>query len=335
MEIFSIGLLFLTGSLFAADMYDAGEARSLLGYDPCITLTKEIDPTVVRSTRKTIFFHGLGGNKDTAFIIKDYYGSEQLAGDIVSFDFVDANNGDMDVSKSSLGQWNDIKTSLYVLKKLHDGGETEIGITGHSRGGATVVNMVAVLADQSGKYAADLATLGIDASLCATLLRMLQKGHIVLECPLIDVRTVIRHQIQRSTTELNNKSWITRLLAVLSSPLTYSSFASSYSSALSVDYSLPLVLQEYRPWNHQAITSADLWNGVRIPTIMHFQEDDEVVGNARNNEFYERLKAANGADCTYFHQGSDGGHNSSFKSFAIARNSFLRKYGASYKPLED
>lgn len=330
-KIFALFLLLKTVSIFSAD-YDADEARAVLGYDPRITLIKESNPLVVTSKRKTVYFHGFGGNKDAASIVKQYYGSERLAGDIITFDFADADNGSMDTSKSSLGQWNDIKTALYVLKKMHEAGEKEAGIDAHSRGGATAVNMVAVLVDQTGQYDARLSELGINQELRQALLRMLQKGHIVLECPLIDVRSVIQHSIEESSTSSSgssSSSWLWRWFA--SSPSTETTI---YSSAASVDYMAPLILKKYRPWAEQAIRSAEVWHDVQIPTIVHFQEEDEVLGNARNNEFYEKLSRSNGGDCTSFHLGNDGGHNSSFRSFASERNAFLKKYGASYNKTE-
>lgn len=301
--------------------YDAIQACRLLGYDPQITLLKESDQHVVRSGRKTLYLHGFGGNKDTASVLKQYHGSERLPGDVVTFDFADANNGTMDTTKSSLGQWNDIKTALYVLNTLHESGETEIGITAHSRGGATAINMVAVLVDRTGQYDDRLAELGIDAVRRKALVSMLQNGHIVLECPLIDVRAVIQHHIEESSSAASLRSWFSS--GASSSSLTY-------SSATALDYAAPVVLRKYRPWAEQAVKSVESWRDVRIPTILHFQEVDEVLGNARNSEFYAKLKAANGQDVTFIHQGNDGGHNSSFKSFAYARNRFLKEHGASY-----
>lgn len=319
-----IALLFLTCAhipFYAAELYNRQEAQSLLGYDPRITLIKERDSRVVKSGRKTVYFHGFGGSKDAASGVKSHYGSERLPGDVITFDFPDANYGTMDTSQSSLGQWNDIKTALYVLKRLHDAGEKEIGITAHSRGGATAVNMVAVLADQAGRYDNHLAELGIDNATRISILGMLQKGHIVLECPLVDVRAVIQNQIEHASFSLFGTWFASSSVAD----------ASTYSSATSMDYAAPAFLQKYRPWAEQARISARAWNGVNIPTIVHFQEEDEVLGNRYDSKFFDTLRASNGAD-THLHTGRDGGHNSSFQSFAFSRNDFLQAYNGSHKP---
>lgn len=338
-QTFLVFLLLATGSIFAADsvdIYSKQEAKHLLAYDPCITLLKEGDPKVVTLNRKTLYFHGFGANKNVASDIKNYYGSERLPGDVVTFDFVDANNGGMDTSGSSLGQWNDIKTALYVLKKLHDIDETEVGITAHSRGGATAINMVAALVDQTDKYDDRLRELGIDNEVRNNLVSMLQKGHIVLECPLVELRATIQHHIEESTKSASRSVSGDACFNSLSSSSAYLGLDSilslfSSSSAASVDYAAPLVVKEYRPWQEQAIKSADAWHGAQIPTIVHFQEEDEVLGTKMNDELYEKLEASNGSDYTHVHKGKDGGHNSSFRSFAAARNLFFKKYGASYK----
>jgi hypothetical protein len=326
-------ILLMTSPIFASEIYKKEEALQILGYDPSITLIKEKDSSVVNSKRKTVYFHGFGGNKDAASIIKQYYGVERLPGDVITFDFADANNGGMDTSKSSLGQWNDVKTALYVLKKLLDAGETEIGINAHSRGGATAINMVAVLVDQTRQYNAHLSELGIEEDDRVSILAMLQKGHMILECPLINVREVIKHQIEESCSSSSISSWFKSWPSSLSS--SSSSMASvsdslTYSSATSADYVAPILLKKYRPWAEQAIKSVDAWNSAHIPTIVHFQEVDEVLGNAMDETFYAKLKQSNGDNCTYIHKGNDGGHNSSFKSFASTRNQFLRKYNAAY-----
>ncbi|MCL5875410.1 MAG: hypothetical protein M1114_02990 [Candidatus Dependentiae bacterium] len=309
-------------TLFAAELpqlHNPQEAVTLLGYDPSITLLQETDPLVVNSGRKTVYFHGFGGNKDAASLVRRFYGAERLPGDIITFDFADANNGNgMDTSKSSLGQWSDVKTALYVLKKLHDTGETEIGITAHSRGGATAVNVIAVLADTEGKHTTRLSELGIDQAKQTAMLAMVR--NIVLECPLVSLRSVIKHHIEQTSASSLGK-WFTNIFS-----------PSIRVSAVSADYAAPTILKQYRPWAEHAIESAALWNGANIPTMVHFQTKDEVLGNELDETFYEKLQASNGDTHTYFHKGDDGGHNSSFESFARERNLFLKLYSASHWP---
>ncbi len=158
---------------------------------------------------------------------------------------------------------------------------------------------------------------------------MLQAGHIVLECPLTDVRSVIRHQIETTIESSSGRSWWGRLFG---SSLRRS--GCTRASAASADHGASLVLKKYRAGGEQAIKSAEAWNGAGIPTIVHFQTHDEVLGGAKKEEFYAKLAASNGVERTYLHTGDDGGHNSSFESFAIARNDFLRRHGAAYTPAE-
>lgn len=315
--------LLVSNIIFISDrsLHGAEEATRVLGYDPHISLIRETDETVINTGRKTVYFHGFGGNSSVAAGIKHLYGAERLPGDVVTFDFADAvTTAGMDTTKSSLGQWPDMKTALYVLKTLHDSGETAVGITAHSRGGATAVNTVAALVDETTKYDENLAEIGIDGAKRKAMLKMLQRGQIVLECPLVHVRSVIKHQVETSRAG----SWLTRMFGD----------SLSSSSASTADYCASAVVRKYRPWNEQAIESAEKWNNIRIPTIVHFQENDEVLGNRNDHEFYEKLSASNGVDHTERHVGADGGHNSSFASFYAARNAFLQARGASYKPFD-
>lgn len=324
---------FITSAIFASEMplYDSSDAIKKLGYDPKITLTRETDATVINTGRKTICLHGFGDNKSGPIRAKKDFGSAHLPGDIITFNFPDAaTKKGIPTSKSSLGQWPDMQAALYVLTAMHNCGEKSIGINGHSRGGATAVNMIAALADQTNKYQEKFAALGIDTAKKTALLQMLQNGHVVLECPLTEVRAVIRHQVAQSSVGSSLSHWFGPWLAS----------GCIRASASSVDYCASAVVRKYRPWQEQAIKSVAKWQNAKIPTIVHFQRDDtrgcgdEVLGNEHDTEFMTRLSASNGATHTRVHTGYDGGHNSSFASFAPARNAFLKDFGAAYKPSE-
>lgn len=315
---------YASGSLVKNDIpviYNKEDAICTLGYDPEIILINESSPLVVNTGRKTLFFHGFGSNKNAAEIIKLSYGAERLPGDIVSFNFADAATAlGVDTTKTSLGQWSDMKSALYVLKTLHDNGEKSLGIVARSRGGATVINVIAALNDKTHLYDNYLSKLGINEQKRESLITMLQRGNIILECPLICVRSTIRHRVGRSI-------WCLKLKNCLGSRL-----ALNVIQVISVvlDYCAPILWwSDYRPWRDQAIKSAEKWNLVNIPTIVHFQDPDLTLGNELDTAFFCKLKISNG-EATFIHIGSDGGHSSSYASFASMRNDFLKKYGASY-----
>ncbi len=300
---------------------DAGaQAKKILGYDPAITLLVEADLQVVSSPtgRKTVYVHGFGANKYEAVKVKDRFGSIRLPGDVVTFDFADARYGHVDKSKSSLGQWHDMRVLLYVLNKLYESGQQEVGINAHSRGAATVVNTVAALSDQTGKYANRFSEIGIDSARQIDLLAMLRRGHIVLECPMVSVTSVLKHKITKMVKGSSFEKLICqpKVCAFL---------------VFLADQLMPLVVRRYRPWQEQAIKSAENWNNAAIATIIHFQQNDEIVGNEQSMAFYEKLRSSNGDKYTELHVGHDGAHSSSFASFAGPRNLFLQKHGAAYK----
>lgn len=308
--VFSVFLI--NNSIFTVEK--GSQLTKRLGCDPEITFILEGDSKVSPSPtgRLTVYVHGFGANKYEAVKVKDRFGSVRLPGNVATFDFADAKYGDdINKSESSLGQWHDMRVLLCVLNKLHQSGQQEIGINAHSRGAATVVNTVAALTDQTGKYDSRLSEIGIDSARRANILAMLKRGHIVLECPMISVPSVLKHRLKFVSLDCQSK--VCNFLVCL------------------LNHCIPLVTKKYRPWQEQAIKSAENWNNAAIPTIVHFQENDEIVGNEQDMDFYHKLSSSNGHQYTEFHRGNDGAHSSSFASFAPARNLFLQKHGAAYK----
>ena len=148
-----IGLLSIAGyyALLRAGIIGTTE-QQLFGYPLDIEYLEEANPLVtVVDKHPTLFLHGWGGSKQDAFVLKYQY--QVLPGVVVAFNFPDAHGFLSILSKTNLGQLNDVMVALYVLKQIQERQcPKAIDIYGHSRGGAVAINMIVVLADSSGAY---------------------------------------------------------------------------------------------------------------------------------------------------------------------------------------
>lgn len=134
----------------------------------------------------TLYLHGYGEDKSAAQFFKE---NQLLSGSIVSFDFVDVTS--LGKIKSNFGQLGDVLRALTVINHLKD--KEKINLFGRSRGGAVLINMLAVLHDKTDRYDNHLLTIGISKSRRIELLELLQKGSHVITCPLLTLKSVIGH----------------------------------------------------------------------------------------------------------------------------------------------
>ena len=106
--------------------------------------------------------------------------------------------------------------------------------------------------------------------------------------------------------------------------------ASSIVSVESVvEYSIMPIVTGYSPWGEEAITSLDLWEGLKMTTLLHFQRNDEVISNKDNVEFAKKLIKHN-PEQTFVVLGNDGGHNYGFATIDKVIDNFNFRNGGSY-----
>lgn len=318
-------LIFLMASKIFAGSGDPGLA---LRHLPVMTEIPEADPAVVLTGRKTLYIHGLKGHQGTAAQLKREYGSGRLPGSVVSFD-LPAEAAVWHASKYArgLGRWPDVLATLHVLNQLRQDGEEAIGITAHSRGGAAAINTVRVLANQSDYYTSELAELGIYEEQRTAILKMLQAGQMVLECPLIDTQPPKFKTIASGDSETEERAKPT-LWQKLLAPRVRAPIAPPPTPLGEL---VPSPSAGYEELAKQACASVLFWNKVNIPVCVHFQAEDEAIGTKQNAKFFAGIYQHNG-ERSFIHTGNDGGHFSSLRSFEATRNAFLRDHGAAYKP---
>lgn len=251
---------------------------------------------VTTPRRPTIYFHGWADNKNSAKILKNY--CDVLPGEVITFNFPDAHGLRALCRHSNFGQLPDVLVGLYVLKKVKDTLNPEAcDLYGVSRGGAVIINMLAVLNDTTGKYDNDLQRIGITAPMRQELIKLIERGCIILDCPLTDLKTVLKHKAPR--LDLNTAQ---KLVAKLT---------------------------RYKPDGLQALDSIAHLEGIKLNILIHFQYNDRVVTNLNDAALYQRLIAHN-PHSTYIVLGNDGGHVHTHKALRNAMHTFRRMFGASY-----
>lgn len=272
------------------------EQRKLFGYNLRIEHIIDKDPKIIHvKNRPTLFIHGWGDTKGSARLFKAY--CDVLPGDIITFNFRDRGVIMPKIQHSSMGQLPDVLQALYVLKWAHTTLHLDaIDIFGYSRGGATAVNMIAVLNDKMGSYDKDLADIGIDRAEREKLLTIIQNGCIVLDCPLMDVAVCAEYRFHE--------------------------FAKKALKALEL-------FSNYKRNGMQAIDMAKKLDGLNLKILMHFQFNDRVVPNKREAEFYQNISAHNPYS-TFVVLGNDGGHLHTHRALSNTIHTFKYMYGGSY-----
>lgn len=276
-------------------LFGVTEPEKLFGYHPEIEIIPEDNQNVHScSTHPTLFFHGWGDSKSGAHVFKRAF--NVLPGTVVTFNFPD---GHGNVTKTSLGQLNEVLPALYVLdrtiaKQLN---ATAVDLYGFSRGGAVIINMIAVLADESDQYTKALERIGINTLQRKKLLHLIQAGSIVLDCPLIDHEAALKNIAPHIPT------WISK---------TAASLCSRYQTNALVP------LDSLKKINH-----------LNLSILLHVEYNDTIVTNVHDATTFESLSEHN-TQHTYISLGNTGGHLHDYTDLQYAVHQFRKKYTGAY-----
>lgn len=274
------------------------EQRKLLHYKLQIEHIVDTNPDhQVNHHRPTIYLHGWGDTKDSAKLLKAF--CDVLPGDLITFNFRDHGVLLPKLGYANLGQLPDVLSTIYVLKWTRDTLQAkEVDLFGYSRGGATLLNTIAVLSDKSGSYDKELNQIGVTLKDRQELLRMIEKGCHVLDCPLTDSNVTVSEFMQSKS-----EFWIAALEA----------------------------FTRHKRDGLQGLASAGTFKGLRLNMLLHFQHNDTIVSNKNEAELYNRLSLHNPLT-TYLVLGNNGGHLHSHAALAHTIHAFKRMYGSSYDP---
>lgn len=225
-------------------------------------------PGAKQKAPTTICCHGYGHSNAIIDVVHSF---GVIQDHLVSFNFPDYEcvAKRYDPKKSSFGSIDEILPLLYIIKKcVIDAGLETINLYGFSAGGGAVVNTLAVL--NQNAYDEHLKAIGINADAKQKMIDAVQNGLIILDCPLksIDEIMVLRGK----------------------------------------DPEFAILSERYIKNNMRPIDAIQKLQGMNLTILLHFQTQDEILGNRDDTLFADRLIAANKGK-TYVVYGKDGGHN--------------------------
>lgn len=242
--------------------------QELLGKNPfSYNLGIKIIPTKTSNNEVTICCHGYGHNNQIVDVVKSY---NVVPGNLIGFNFPDYNiTPDRDHHKVAYGTINEILPLLYILNRcVVDLKIPKINVYGFSAGGGAVINTLAILNQTT--YDKELEKIGITADNKKQILKALEQGSIILDCPLKSCEEIIQYGAKIPHFDILVRAYINN--------------------------------------NMTPLTSVSLLNGLKLTIFLHFEKPDEILGNRDDALFIERLRAANRGTTTVT-QGSRTGHN--------------------------
>jgi pimeloyl-ACP methyl ester carboxylesterase len=200
----------------------------------------------------TLYLHGWGDIKNSARLLKKF--STVLDDNIVTFNFPDARPIIGKITQSSFGQLSDTLAAIYAAHAtLQEFNLTSLNIFGISRGGATAINMLALLNDQElfSKHQASLRAIGVDQEARKKILQAVQNGTITLDIPLRSMKhTPMPLALAQQITLYDAKGW-------------------------------------------ESIDMVKRLKGLYLTSLVHFQHDDAIVSNKNEAEFFFYLAINN------------------------------------------
>lgn len=259
-----------------------------LGYDPEISYISQNSDRFTNSV--TLYLHGFQSNK--RFCLR----SNLFQTPAVVFNFLDARHkGKTPLARSSFGQRADMAPALFILNAIVESNlATRINLVGFSRGAATVVNLIAVL-NNPDHYKPLLKFVGIDTPKAQTILALIERGIIVLDCPLKDVRWGIMQHVRnyRSTTiwpdnndNLSIAPWYSRIWSSIKNSLIN---CFDYCCYIVFSYLILPWCTFYAPWREHALYMLDYWQGLKLTTIIRYDNNDSFVSNYADQLFYQKI----------------------------------------------
>ncbi len=244
------------------------EAKAPFSYN----LGLKVLPSRHKQAPIMICCHGYGANNQIGDAV---YSTGAVLDHIVSFNFPDFDcvAKQYDPKKSTFGSINELLPLFYILKKcVIDAQQEKINLYGFSAGGAAVINMLAVLNHTT--YDEQLKDIGITVENKEKIRAAIQKGVIILECPMKSVEELM---------DAHGKSQEFEILA-----------------------------KRYAQNSMRPIDAVKNLDGLNLTILLYFENPDDILGNRDDQLLIDCLKKANNGK-TEVVIGSYGGHNSYHK----------------------
>jgi hypothetical protein len=240
--------------------FSTGFATSPFSYDLQLTRTPGKNSEVM------IVAHGKGGSYKRAETV-------QVEKTLISFNFPDYNYGKRQIEPDDLtfGTADEILPLIYVIHKMvTDDRLDEVDLYGFSAGGGAIINAIASL--NTDRFNDNLQKIGVDQQAKNKMLQAIQKGQIVLDCPLKSIREIIAFK--------------------------------------GPDKVLEVVQKRYQDNNMEPIDVIEYLKGLSLKIVLYFNNPDEILSNRDDELYYERLKKVNSTGKTLLIMGKEKGHNS-------------------------
>lgn len=236
-------------------------------------------PSSEKEASIMLCFHGFGGDHR---VIESLASVALSKNHLISFNSPDydiyARNGDL--TQTVWGTFQELLPAFYILRKLIIEGElNSIDLYGFSAGGGAIINILAILNNTQHETA--LQAIGLTTQDKHRMLEVIQKGLILLDCPL--------------------KSWDEVMDARKDFP------------------ELKILAKRHRDYQLRPIDSLNQLKGLSLHMLLHFQIPDEILSNRDDELFVQRLQEANSLGQTWVVMGHEGGHNSFHRSLWKAR----------------
>lgn len=224
-------------------------------------------PSSHAKAQVTICAHGYGHSNKIANAMRSF---GVFSDHLIGFNFPDYGiTAQTDHAKSSFGTINEILPLLYIIKRcVIDLQISVINLYGFSAGGGAIVNALAAL--NQTRFDAQLKEIGISIDEKKQILKALQDGLVILNCPLKSMEEIVAF---RGTSSVFN-----------------------------------FVVANYAKNNMRPIDAIHELEGLALNILLHFQNPDEILSNRDDALFIERLRAVNKGNTTVI-IGSEGGHN--------------------------
>lgn len=219
-----------------------------------------------KSDKVIITAHGMNGNHQISQTVK----TDKT---IITFNFPDHDlyKRALTYDKTTFGTIDELLPLLYVIKqKVLVDGDQEIDLYGFSAGGGAIINTLAAL--NTSRFDDHLKKIGIDQEGKAKMLAAIQKGNIILDCPLKSLREIIAYRGPSKDLEMVEK--------------------------------------RYKANDMEPIDALKYLQGLSLNVTLYFNNPDETLSNRDDQLYYEQLKKVNAKGSTQFLIGKEKGHNS-------------------------
>ena len=215
-----------------------------------------------------ICFHGYGSDKRVGRVVSSY---PEISEHVVSFNFPDyqIQPNTRDPHKTAFGSIDELLPALYALKKcVVDAGVDRVSLYGFSAGGGAVVNTIAVL--NTERFDSSLSKVGITSTDKRAILEAIQKGDVILDCPLKSIDEIIAFRGHNREFDI--------------------------------------LRGRYRQNDLRPIDSLKHFENLSLNILVHFQVGDKALSNRDDDLFIQRLRLYNALGNTCAVTGNDGGH---------------------------